>query len=182
MWKARFVSKLNNMHRHRKAILTLLITPFLKDLSNAKDPPNGMWRGKTRLVTYLRNENRMARQWAETLVKIRGNLSDISNRPVCLDRGIIYWHIFHSNGFHHICNIICRLDCRYSPQNVFNAKNFNPHKKTQLFVKVPICTQRMQRTWLPEAGAIIVTGPYLEKWYQQTFYFNKTKECAMWYS
>ena len=75
-------------------------------------------------------------------------------------RIIFYWHIFHSNGFHHICNIKCRLDCRYSPQNIFNAKNFNPHKKPISLLNVPICTQGMQRTWWPEAGTIIVTGPY----------------------
>ena len=27
-------------------------------------------------------------------------------------------------------------------------------------LNVPICTQGMQRTWWPEAGTIIVTGPY----------------------
>ena len=75
-------------------------------------------------------------------------------------RIIIYWHIFHSSGFHHICNIKCRLDCRYSPQNIFNAKNFNGHKKPIYLFNVPICTQGMQRTWWPEAGTIIVTGPY----------------------
>ena len=75
-------------------------------------------------------------------------------------RIIIYWHIFHSSGFHHICNIKCRLDCRYSPQNISNAKNFNPHKKPISLLNVPICTQGMQRTWWPEAGTIIVTGPY----------------------
>ena len=68
--------------------------------------------------------------------------------------------MFHSSGFHHICNIKCRLDCRYSPQNIFNAKNFNPHKKPISLLNVPICTQGMQRTWWPEAGTIIVTGPY----------------------
>ena len=75
-------------------------------------------------------------------------------------RIIIYWHIFHSSGFHHICNIKCRLDCRYSPRNIFNAKNFNPHNKPISLLNVPICTQGMQRTWWPEAGTIIVTGPY----------------------
>ena len=75
-------------------------------------------------------------------------------------RIIIYWHIFYSSGFHHICNIKCRLDCRYSPQNIFNAKNFDPHKKPISLLNVPICTQGMQRTWWPEAGTIIVTGPY----------------------
>ena len=75
-------------------------------------------------------------------------------------RIIIYWHIFHSSGFHHICNIKCRLVCRYSPQNIFNAKNFNPHKKPISLLNLPICTQGMQRTWWPEAGTIIVTGPY----------------------
>ena len=75
-------------------------------------------------------------------------------------RIIIYWHIFHSSGFHHICNIKCRLDCRYSLQNIFNAKNFNPHKKLISLLNVPICTQGMRQTWWPEAGTIIVTGPY----------------------
>ena len=75
-------------------------------------------------------------------------------------RIIFYWHIIHSSGFHHICNIKCRLDCRYSPQNIFSAKNFNPHKKPISLLNVPICTQGMQRTWWPEAGTIIVTGPY----------------------
>ena len=75
-------------------------------------------------------------------------------------RIVIYWHIFHCSGFHHICNIKCRLDCRYSPQNIFNAKNFNPHKKPISLLDVPVCTQGMQRTWWTEAGTIIVTGPY----------------------
>ena len=73
---------------------------------------------------------------------------------------IIYWHICHSSGFHHICNIKCRLDCRYSPQNIFNAKNFNPHKKPISLLNVPIGTHGMQRTWWAEASTIIVTGPY----------------------
>ena len=91
-------------------------------------------------------------------------------------------HIFHSSGFHHICNIKCRLDCRYSPQNIFNAKNFNPHKKPISLLNVPICTQGMQRTWWPEAGTIIVTGPYWTLWTKcskiwiimQWFSFKKT--------
>ena len=77
-----------------------------------------------------------------------------------LKRIIIYWHIFHSNGFHNICNIKCRLDCRYSPQNIFYTKKFNPHKKPISLLNVPICIQGMQRNWLPEAGTIIVTGLY----------------------
>ena len=64
---------------------------------------------------------------------------------------VIYWHIFHSGGFHHICNIKCRLDYRYSPQNIFNAKNFSPHKKPISLLNVLICTKGMQRTWWPEA-------------------------------
>ena len=55
------------------------------------------------------------------------------NRPVCLEAHQYLFHhsilLFHSSGFHHICNIKCRLDWRYTPQNIFNAKNFNPHKK-----------------------------------------------------
>ena len=43
---------------------------------------------------------------------------------------------------------------------MFNAKNFNPHKKPISLLNVPICTQGMQLTWWPEAGTIIVTGPY----------------------
>ena len=50
----------------------------------------------------------------------------------------------------------------YSTQNIFNAKNFNPHKKPISLLNVPICTQGMQRTWWPEAGTITVTGPYWE--------------------
>ena len=53
-----------------------------------------------------------------------------------------------------------RLDCRYSPKNIFNAKNFNRQKKPISLLNVPICTQGRQRTWWPEAGTIIVTGPY----------------------
>ena len=75
-------------------------------------------------------------------------------------RIIIYWHIFYSSVFHHICNSKCRLDCRYSRQNIFNAKNFSPHKKPISLLNVPICTQGMQRTWWPDAGTIIVTGLY----------------------
>ena len=121
-------------------------------------------------------DNRMAWQWAETLVEIRETLADIRgttklgcrchfpkhefNRPVCLEAHHYFWHIFHSSGFHHICNIKCRLDCRYSPQNIFNAKNFNPHNKPISLLNVPICTQGMQRTWWPKVDTIIVTGPY----------------------
>ena len=43
----------------------------------------------------------------------------------------------------------------YSMQN-----NFYPHKKPISLLNVPICTQGMQRTWWPEVGTIIVTGPY----------------------
>ena len=45
-------------------------------------------------------------------------------------------------------------------KNIFNAKNFNPHNKPISLLNVPICTQGMQRTWWPEAGTIIVPGPY----------------------
>ena len=72
--------------------------------------------------------------------------------PVCLS--------FTVAGYHHICNFKCRLDCRYYPQNIFNAKNFNPYKKPISLLNVPVCTQGMQRTWWPEAGTIIVTGPH----------------------
>ena len=68
--------------------------------------------------------------------------------------------MIHSSGFHHICNIKSRLDCCYSPQNIFNAKKFNPHKIPISLLNVPICIQGMQRTWWPEAGTIIVTGLY----------------------
>ena len=61
----------------------------------------------------------------------------------------------------------CILDCRYSPQSIFNAKNFNLHKKPISLFNVPICTQGMQRTWWPEA---IVTGPYL-------YMYNVTMNC-----
>ena len=35
------------------------------------------------------------------------------------------------------------------------------HIKSRIsLLKVPLCTQGMQRTWWPEAGNVIVTGPY----------------------
>ena len=34
--------------------------------------------------------------------------------------------------------------CMYSTQNIFNAKNFNPHKKLISLLNVPICTQGIQ--------------------------------------
>ena len=40
------------------------------------------------------------------------------------------------------------------PHNIFNAKNFSPHKKLISLLNVPICTQGMQRTWWPEARTI----------------------------
>ena len=46
------------------------------------------------------------------------------------------------------------------PHKIFNAKIFNPHKKPISLLNVLICTQGMQRTWWPEAGTIIVSGPY----------------------
>ena len=47
------------------------------------------------------------------------------------------------------------------PHKIYSMqKNFNPHKKPISLLNVPICTQGMQRTWWPEAGTIIVTGPY----------------------
>ena len=48
----------------------------------------------------------------------------------------------------------------YSTQNMSNAKNFNPHKKPISLLNVPISTEGMQQTWWPEAGTIIVAGPY----------------------
>ena len=41
-----------------------------------------------------------------------------------------------------MCNIKCRLYYRYSPQNIFNAKNFNPHKKPISLLNVPsVCSE-----------------------------------------
>ena len=57
--------------------------------------------------------------------------------------------------FHHFCTTLCHLIVILP-----NAKNFNPHKKQISLLNVPNCTQSMQRTWWPEAGTIIVTGPY----------------------
>ena len=79
--------------------------------------------------------------------------------------------------FHHICNIKCRLDCMYSTQNIFNAKNFNPHKKPISLLNVPICTQGMQRTWWPEASTMIVTGPY---WHRTSFWHIKVVTSSDW--
>ena len=48
---------------------------------------------------------------------------------------------------------------------MFNANNFNPHKKPISLLNVPSCTQGMQQTWWPEAGTIIVNGPYYFQWF-----------------
>ena len=106
--------------------------------------------------------------------KFEQNPTTFNFRPPL--RGCLAISIFHSSGFHHICNIKCRLDCRYSLQNIFNAKNFNPHKKPISLLNVLICTQGIKQTWWPEAGTIIVTGPYclcnltVEKWWKMWIY------------
>ena len=47
------------------------------------------------------------------------------------------------------------------PHKIYSMQRiFYPHKKPISLLNVPICTQGMQRTWWPEAGTIIVTGPY----------------------
>ena len=50
------------------------------------------------------------------------------NRHVCLEAQNIYWHIFDTYFF--LTCIKRRLRCKYSSQNIFNAKSFIPHKKT----------------------------------------------------
>ena len=78
-------------------------------------------------------------------------------------------------------------DCRYSPQNIFNAKNFNPHKKPISLLNVPICTHGMQWTWWPEASTIIVTGPCYEttntKWNidNQILWWISWLNTTLWY-
>ena len=78
---------------------------------------------------------------------------------------IIYWHIFDSKTFQHICNIKHRLGCQYSSQNIFNSKNFNPHKQPILLLNMPPRSQSMQRTWWPVACTTIATGSYCCKFH-----------------
>ena len=59
-----------------------------------------------------------------------------------------------------ICNIKHRLCFIYSSQNIFNAKNFNPHKKPIVLLNMATFSQSMQRTWWPVASTTIVTGSY----------------------
>ena len=90
--------------------------------------------------------NRMAWQWAETLVEIRGTLGDIRGTTklgvqmefsqtwiyqACMFRSasLFIGTSFTVAVFTIFATPKCRLDCRYSPQNKFNAKNLN------LFVK-----------------------------------------------
>ena len=54
-----------------------------------------------------------------------------------------------------------------TPHKIYSMQIILIHIKADLFVKCAhlhprqsICTQGMQRTWWPEAGTIIVTGPY----------------------
>ena len=123
-------------------------SPECKELTSMLDPLLYMW-GVPPVV--IRCVHRTMQMWVlQTWIKAQG---------IAI---VMYWHIFHSSSFHHICNINCRLHCRYSPQNIFNAKNFNPHKKPISLLNVPICTQGMQPTWWPQDGTIIVTGPNWE--------------------
>ena len=74
---------------------------------------------------------------------------------------IVYWHMFDCcQYFWHICNIKHRLGCKYSSQNLFNTKNFIPHKKPISLLNIATYTQSMQRTWWPVASTTIVTGSY----------------------
>ena len=50
------------------------------------------------------------------------------------------------------------------PHKIYSMQRISIHIKSQsLCLNVPICTQGMQRTWGPEAGTIIVTGPYYKE-------------------
>ena len=44
-------------------------------------------------------------------------------------------------------------------------------------LNVPICTQGMQRTWWPEAGTVIVTGPYWLGWIR-VFHWGNLPLCT----
>ena len=47
------------------------------------------------------------------------------------------------------------------PHKIYSMQRILIHiKKNRPLLNVPICTQGMERTWWPEAGTIIVTGPY----------------------
>ena len=49
------------------------------------------------------------------------------------------------------------------PHKIYSMQRILIHiKKPISLLNVPTCTQGMQRTWWPEAGTIIVTGPYWE--------------------
>ena len=43
-------------------------------------------------------------------------------------------------------------------------------------LNVPICTQGMPRTWWPEAGTIIVTGPYSQNQEKGVIFQAKIRE------
>ena len=48
-----------------------------------------------------------------------------------------------------------------TPHKTYSMQKILIHIKKQVcLLNVPICTQGMQRTWWPESGTIIVTGPY----------------------
>ena len=80
----------------------------------------------------------MAWQWAETLVEIRGTLEDI--------KGTTKYGIRCHFPKHEFNRPVCLEAYHYLlPISLLN---------------VLICTQGMQRTWWPEAGTIIVTGPF----------------------
>ena len=80
------------------------------------------------------------------------------NRPACLEANnyllVHLWELI----FYHICNI--KHGCKYPSQYIFNAKNFNPHKKPIPLFNMATCTQGMQWTWLPVVSTTFVTVSY----------------------
>ena len=57
-----------------------------------------------------------------------------------------------------ICNVKHTLGCKYSWQNIFNAKTFNPHKKPIPLLNMATCSQSMWRTWWPVVSTAVVSG------------------------
>ena len=85
------------------------------------------WTSRTGLCRYF-SHMEIKCQGCDTLLDIKKHIIKAYIDPI-INRMAWQWV---ETLLEIICNIKCRLDCRYSPQNIFSANNFNPHKSRSL--------------------------------------------------
>ena len=73
----------------------------------------------------------------------------ISNEQTCIIQAVclnteLLAHLWQLSF---ICNINHKHCRKFSSQNIFNARNFDPQNKPTTLLNMATCTQSMQRTW-----------------------------------